>query len=685
MRIFSKFLSVPVLLTSIAVSAIVIGVQQLGALEETELSFYDQLVRLRPDEGADPRLLVVGVTEEDISKLGKWPTDDRTLDQALGKLQQQQPRVIGLDIYRNLAIEPGNAELATRLELDDNIIAICKVDDADSPGIPPPPTVPENRVGFSDLVVDSSGVVRRSLLTQDPVENSKCAATKSFSFLLALNYLEKQGIELTPTDLRLGSTTFKRIQNNTAGYQNADAGGYQILLNYRSPNNVAQQVTLSEVLAGSVDPSLIRDRIVLIGVTAPSGQDFFLTPYSNQQQSRMPGVLVHAQATSQILSAVLNKRSLIWYLPGWAEVPWVLLWSLLGASLAWSIRRPLLLGVTEVAALAALYGICAAIFTQAGWIPLVPPGLALVAAGISIICYKAYSTNLPNHSVVSASTGQSGATEATYIPNNSDLLKGRYKIVEELGSGGFGQTYLAEDTQRPGKPYCVVKQLKPTRNDEKFLQLARRFFNTEAETLEKVGRHDQIPQLLAHFEQDQEFYLVQEFIKGHSLHDELPLGKRLTESQVVDMIKDILGILDFIHSQGVIHRDIKPANIIRREQDERLVLIDFGAVKQLQTQISGEQDHTVAIGTSGFAAPEQMMGQPVFSSDIYSLGIIAIQAVTAKTPIQLPKNMQTLEISWREYAQVSDRLAAILDKMISYQATERYASAAAALQELQHL
>jgi serine/threonine protein kinase len=218
---------------------------------------------------------------------------------------------------------------------------------------------------------------------------------------------------------------------------------------------------------------------------------------------------------------------------------------------------------------------------------------------------------------------------------------------------------------------------------QKFLQLARRFFNTEAETLEKVGRHDQIPQLLAHFEQDKEFYLVQEFIKGQSLDEELSCGKRLGEAQVVDMIKDALGILNFIHSQGVIHRDIKPANIIRRQPDGRLVLIDFGAVKQLQTQILGQESHTVAIGTSGFAPPEQMLGQPVFSSDIYALGIIAIQAITG-TPAQLLKPL-THEIVWRNYAQVRDRCAAILDKMVRYHVSERYSSAAEVLQDIQHL
>ncbi len=222
----------------------VIGVQQLGALEEAELNFFDRLVRLQSDEGPAPRLLVVTVTEEDIQKLGKWPTDDCTLDKVFDTLEQHQPRVIGLDIYRDLPVEPGNIELATRMEVNDNIIAVCKVGDAGDPGVPPPPKVPESRVGFSDVVVDPSGIVRRSLLVQTPDKTSKCAADQSFSLQLALHYLEKQGIQQQLTaqnHLQIGSTIFKPIEEYTAGYQNIDARGYQVLLNYRSPSNIARK------------------------------------------------------------------------------------------------------------------------------------------------------------------------------------------------------------------------------------------------------------------------------------------------------------------------------------------------------------------------------------------------------------------------------------------------------------
>lgn len=160
------------------------------------------------------------------------------------------------------------------------------------------------------------------------------------------------------------------------------------------------------------------------------------------------------------------------------------------------------------------------------------------------------------------------------------LLDQRYQVLKVLGNGGFGQTYIAKDTRRPGEALCVVKHLKPAISNSKSLENAKRAFYSEAITLEKLGSHDQIPQLLAYFEENQEFYLVQEFVDGHCLSTELLPNQRWNESQVIELLLEVLGILEFIHSQGVIHRDIKPDNIIRRQRDRKLVLVDFGAVKQ---------------------------------------------------------------------------------------------------------
>lgn len=249
------------------------------------------------------------------------------------------------------------------------------------------------------------------------------------------------------------------------------------------------------------------------------------------------------------------------------------------------------------------------------------------------------------------------------------LLDQRYQVVELLGKGGFGHTYIAQDTRRPGNPTCVVKHLKPATHDPNFLQTARRLFRREAETLENLGNHDQIPRLLAYFEENKEFFLVQEFIDGHPLSAEMLSGNRWEESQVIQLLYEILPVLDFIHNNNVIHRDLKPQNIIRRHADNKLVLVDFGAVKQVQmySLMSPEQqikNQTIAIGTPGYMPSEQAQGRPRPNSDIYALGIIAIQALTGLSPKQLAEDPTSGEIIWQQYAQVSDRLAVIIAKMV---------------------
>jgi serine/threonine-protein kinase len=256
-----------------------------------------------------------------------------------------------------------------------------------------------------------------------------------------------------------------------------------------------------------------------------------------------------------------------------------------------------------------------------------------------------------------------------------------------LAGGGFGATFIAQDRQLPGNPQCVVKQLSPQSKDAFTLQTARRLFDTEAQVLYQLGSsHPQIPQLLAHFEENQQFYLVQEFIDGIDFSRELAGRKRLSETSTVALLLDVLKILEFVHRHSVIHRDIKPSNLIRRPSDGKFVLIDFGAVKQISTQIaSGEPvARTVAVGTHGYMAPEQANGQPLPCSDIYSLGAVAIQALTGTPPNLLPKD-SNLEILWRDKAQVSPQLARILDKMVRYNFRERYQSTAEVLQALQQL
>lgn len=271
-----------------------------------------------------------------------------------------------------------------------------------------------------------------------------------------------------------------------------------------------------------------------------------------------------------------------------------------------------------------------------------------------------------------------------------EIIGGRYQITQQLGKGGFGITFTAIDIGRPGNPQCIVKQFKPMSTDPYTLQNAKRLFDAEAEKLERLGKHEQIPRLLAFFQENQQFYIVQEYIEGHDLAQELITGQTLSEPIVIKLLQDILEVLDFVHQNKLIHRDIKPSNIRRRQSDDKIVLIDFGAVKEVSTQVinpQGQAALTVAIGTPGYIPSEQSNGQPTFQSDIYAVGIIAIQALTGINPYPrgFSTDSQTGEIVWRNHAQVSSQLANIIDKMVRYDYRQRYPSVNEVLQTIKTL
>ncbi|WP_416674060.1 protein kinase domain-containing protein [Egbenema bharatensis] len=268
------------------------------------------------------------------------------------------------------------------------------------------------------------------------------------------------------------------------------------------------------------------------------------------------------------------------------------------------------------------------------------------------------------------------------------LIDRRYLITQRLSSGGFGETYLAQDTRFPGNPLCVVKQLKPASNNPKHIAKAQQLFNREAEALAQLGSEKQIPRLLAYFTEGEDFYLVQEFVEGHTLEAELQPEQRWLEEQVIQLLREVLKILVYVHAQGVIHRDIKPANIMRRQQDNSLVLIDFGAIKQVRIQPDGSGEFSLAapgtrIGTVGYMPTEQARGKPRPCSDIYALGMIGIQALTGLYPTQLEDDSQTGEIRWHHLVKTSPGLIEVLDRMTRYQFRDRFQTAAEALQALE--
>ncbi|MGK7913656.1 MAG: protein kinase [Synechococcus sp.] len=270
------------------------------------------------------------------------------------------------------------------------------------------------------------------------------------------------------------------------------------------------------------------------------------------------------------------------------------------------------------------------------------------------------------------------------------LLSNRYQIIRALGEGGFGKTFLGEDTQLPSKPQCVVKELKPLQEID-FEEVLKRF-EQEAAILDKLGQqHPQIPQLFAYFADNGKFYLVQEYVEGETLATRIATGGALSEMDVYRLLCQTLPILSYIHQEGVIHRDIKPDNIILRASDGMPVLIDFGAVKERLGQVGAVNDpttasRTISIGTLGFMSTEQGLGRPVFSSDIFSLGMTAIYALTAKGPQSLPTHPGSGLLEWKSPGtplNISPRFAEILDRAIQPFANDRYSSADEMLAALQ--
>ncbi len=260
------------------------------------------------------------------------------------------------------------------------------------------------------------------------------------------------------------------------------------------------------------------------------------------------------------------------------------------------------------------------------------------------------------------------------------LLRKRYRIVKPLGKGGFGATFLAHDLSLPGSPKCVVKQLRPSTRAPRVLEMAQKLFKREATTLGKIGDHPQIPRLLDYFSGKQQFFLVQEYVEGCNLREDIQASGPYNEEKIKTFLREILPILDYIHTQEVIHRDIKPANILRRTQDNQLVLIDFGAVKDEVQHITmygtGETAFTnFAIGTAGFAPPEQMALRPVYASDIYAVAMTCVYLMTGKSPNSLDHDPMTGQIQWRSRVDVSDSFAVVLQKMLEMSVHQRYHSA----------
>src|SRR5919199_594790 len=379
-----------IFVTSLAVTSVLMGVRSLGVLQSWELNSYDQLLTQRPSELPDSRILLVGADEEDIRQY-KHPLPDAVLAQLIKKLEQYRPVAIGLDIFRDQPVLPAHEALIAQLQQNQGLVTVCTLGTSKDDAIAPPPNSPAKQVGFNDLENDFDYTVRRHLQSRTPISSlSACETPYSFSLQLADRYLEAKRIRAKTTsekNWQFGSVVFKRLEPRSGGYQNLDARGNQVLINYRATSPIAQQFTIKDVLTGKLKPEWVRNRVVLIGVTARSVPDEHDTPYGRRR-----GLEVHAHMVSQILSAVEDGRPLIWWLPQWGDALWVWVWSLTGGILVWQVfsrrvgkaQSPLHLVLALSFSVTALYGLCWVFLLQGGWLPLIPAALALVATGGAI-------------------------------------------------------------------------------------------------------------------------------------------------------------------------------------------------------------------------------------------------------------------------------------------------------------
>lgn len=383
-------------LTAPIVAGLVLSLRSLGWLQPYSWMALDQFFRSRPAETPDSRIVIVEIAETDLRQLKRWPIDDGTLATALQKIRQKNPTVIGLDLHRDFPIEPGHQSLVEVFKTTSNLIGIEKRGGReDIPVAPPPALKALSQVACNDVVMDQDGKIRRGLLywtSPDGKDFQECLGMR-----LALDYLATQQVfpeaEAGTGYLKLGKTIFRPFKENDGGYAQADAGGYQTILNFRGASRTFHRISVMDILQDRVPAEMMRDRIVLIGPTAYSIKDLFHTPYSGNSLTTpetMPGVEIQANIASQVISSALEDRSgiQVWTVP--AEWAWVLLWAFIGAALGWVPRSLRWAIASMMATLGSLVLICYVAFLAGWWIPLIPPALAMMSSAGILTTYIAY-------------------------------------------------------------------------------------------------------------------------------------------------------------------------------------------------------------------------------------------------------------------------------------------------------
>ena len=381
------------------VSGLVIALSYLGIFQSLELSTLDRWFHLRPSEEKEKRIVVVTISESDIKEIGQWPMSDLKLSNLISNINQQQPRAIGLDLYRDLPITPGTDELNKVLRSTPNLIGIEK---AVGEVVRPSPILKElEQVALADLVIDPDNTVRRGLLSIQFDDNQ---VKLGLATRLALMYLAAEDVELeavgNTANRALGQAIIAPFKGNDGGYVDADAGGFQILLNFRGTETSFQQISLVDVLRGNIPQDLMKDRLVLIGSTAHSLNDLFTTPYSNSNNSQyLPGVLIHANLASQIISSALDGRKLIKVVNDPGEWLWIFAWTCLGSAIGFlgSNNNPLkqnnLSSVRLTIFRLILPGVILLtsgylLFLLGWWLPVVTPLYSLIFAVLAVSNYQ---------------------------------------------------------------------------------------------------------------------------------------------------------------------------------------------------------------------------------------------------------------------------------------------------------
>ena len=448
---------------TLGVTAAIIGVQLTGGLQRLEWAILNQWVRLRPPEDRAVPIVVVTLTEADIQRMRRWPLSDAQLAALLNRLKRDRPAAIGLNLYRDLPVEPGHTELLQVFKTTPNLIGITKaVGNSNGAAVAPPPILRDrDQVGVNDLLIDADGTVRRNLLSIDRRGKEILAlGTK-----LALMYLSKQGITPTvrATDgcIQVGKATFCRLEQNAGGYIRVDTGGYQTLSNFLQSSGGIPSVSLTDVMTNRVPASLFQDKIVLIGTKADSvWGDRFYTPYTTDSNSAWVGVEIHANLTAQIISSALEGRPILQGLPqvwGWG---WIVLWAGVGTLLGWSTRTlpwaVVLISIVIISILAITYGL----FLVGWWTVAVSPVLALIgSAFLSRNCWVWHTLKQANHllelkvqertqELVDKNTALEQASHATETANQTLQHLARTDELTQVANRRFFNEYLEQEWHR---------------------------------------------------------------------------------------------------------------------------------------------------------------------------------------------------------------------------------------------